>query len=69
MHISGAMNKAQEIDYAYHADRLLLLIARKVKLPADADQIPALDIEIMSIADLVRSYRLVREHEHRRPDL
>jgi hypothetical protein len=26
------MNKAQESDYAYHADRLLLLIAQKAKL-------------------------------------
>jgi hypothetical protein len=52
------MNKAQEIDYAYHADRLLLLIARRGKLPADSDQIPALDMEIMSIEDLVRAYRL-----------
>jgi hypothetical protein len=60
------MNKAQEIDYAYHADRLLLLIARRGKLPADSDQIPALDMEIMSIEDLVRAYRLVREHEHRK---
>jgi hypothetical protein len=59
------MNKAQAIDYAYHADRLLLLTIRKAKLPADSDQIPALDIEIMSIADLVRSYRLVQEHEPR----
>jgi hypothetical protein len=59
------MNKAQEFDYAYHADRLLLLVARRAKLPSSSDQIPALDIEIMSIADLVRSYRLVRLHEHR----
>jgi hypothetical protein len=59
------MNKAQKIDYAYHVERLLLLIARRDKLPADSDQVPALNIEIMSIADLVRSYRLVREHENR----
>jgi hypothetical protein len=59
------MNKPQEIDYAYHADRLHLLITRRGELPADSDQIPALDIEIMSIEDLVRSYRLVLEHEHR----
>jgi hypothetical protein len=57
------MKKAQEIDYAYHADRLLLLIARRDKLPADSDQIPALDIEMISIGDLVRSYRLLRAHE------
>jgi hypothetical protein len=49
------MTKAQEIDYAYHADRLLLLIARRDKL--------ALDAELISIEDLVRSYRLVRAHE------
>jgi hypothetical protein len=49
------MNEAQEIDYAYHADRLLLLIARRDKL--------ALDAELISIEDLVRSYRLVRGHE------
>jgi hypothetical protein len=60
------MKKAQEIDYAHHADRLLLLIVRRDKLPADSDQIPALDIEIMSIADLARSYRLVGAHEHRK---
>jgi hypothetical protein len=65
MLIGVAMNKAQETDHAYHADRLLLLIARRDKLPADSDQIPALDINVMSIADPVRSYRLVREHEHR----
>jgi hypothetical protein len=69
MRIDGrAMKKAQEIDYAYHADRLLLLIGRRSKLPADSDQIPALDIEIMSIEELVRSYRLVREHEHRKAE-
>jgi hypothetical protein len=57
------MNEAQEIDYAYHADRLLLLIARRGKLPSGSDQIPALDAELISIEDLVRSYRLVRAHE------
>jgi hypothetical protein len=41
------MTKAQEIDYAYHIDRLLLLIARRAKLALDAEQI--------SIEDLVRS--------------
>jgi hypothetical protein len=54
------MNEAQQIDYAYHADRLLLLIARRDKLPAGSDQISALDAELISIEDLVRSYRLVR---------
>jgi hypothetical protein len=31
------MTKAQEIDYAYHVDRLLLLIARRVKLALDVE--------------------------------
>jgi hypothetical protein len=53
------MNEAQEIDYAYHADRLLLLIARRSRLPAGSDQIPALDSELIFIEDLVRSYRLL----------
>jgi hypothetical protein len=60
------MDEAQEIDYAYHADRLLLLIARRSKLPAGSDQIPALDKELISTKDLVRSYRLVRAHEQRK---
>jgi hypothetical protein len=60
------MKKAQEIDHAYQADRLSLLIARRDKLPVHSDQIPGLSIEIMSIEDLVRSYRLVRAHEHRK---
>jgi hypothetical protein len=58
------MNEAQEIDYAYHADRLLLLIARRGKLPAGSEQIPALDAEMISVEDLVRSYRLVRARKH-----
>jgi hypothetical protein len=53
------MNEAQEIDYAYQTDRLLLLIDRRAKMNADSNQIPALDIEIAAIWDLVRSYRLV----------
>jgi hypothetical protein len=60
------MNAIQEADYAYHADRLALLIARRGKLPSDSDQIPALDVELISIEDLVRSYRLVRGHENRK---
>jgi hypothetical protein len=60
------MNPAQEADYAYHADRLSLLIARRDKLLPDSDQIPALDVELISIEDLVRSYRLVRARENRK---
>jgi hypothetical protein len=36
------MNEAQESDYAYPAYRLLLLIARRGKLPAGSDQIRSL---------------------------
>ena len=56
------MNDDQEIDYEYHADRLLLLIAQRDELPADSDIIRALNIEISAIEDLVRSYRLVSGH-------
>ena len=34
------MNDDQEIDYEYHADRLLLLIAQRDELQADSDIIP-----------------------------
>jgi hypothetical protein len=61
----NTMNPVREADYAYHSDRLSLLIARRGKLPLDSDQIPALDVELISIEDLVRSYRLVRAHENR----
>ena len=60
------MTEAQEADYAYHADRLSLLIARRGKLLPDSDQIPGLDVELISIEHLVRSYRLVRAHENRK---
>jgi hypothetical protein len=60
------MNEAQEIDYAYHADKLSLLIARRAKMLADSDLIPALDLEMISIENLVRSYRLLRAHEQRK---
>jgi hypothetical protein len=59
------MNEAQENDYAYHADRLLRLTARRDELPPGSDLIPALDIEMISIEQLVRSYRLLRGHEPR----
>ena len=53
------MNESQQCDHAYHEDRLLLLIDQRAKMTADSEQIPALDIEIAAIWDLVRSYRLV----------
>jgi len=37
------MNHDQKIDYAYHVDRLGLLIAQRAKLPADSDLVPALN--------------------------
>jgi hypothetical protein len=60
------MNEAQQIDYAYHADRLHLLIARRDKLPPGSDLIRALDVEMISIEQLVSSYRLLRAHEQRK---
>jgi hypothetical protein len=62
------MNEAQENDYAYPADRLLLRIARRDNLPSGSDLISALDIEMISIEQLVRSYRLLRTHEPREID-
>jgi septum formation topological specificity factor MinE len=53
------VNEDQQSDHAYHESRLLLLIAQRTQMTADSDQIPALDIEIMAIWELVRSYRLV----------
>ena len=58
------MNEAQEIDYAYHANRLLLLVAQRDELPEGSDQLPTLDAELISIEDLLRSYQLVRASEH-----
>jgi hypothetical protein len=57
------MNEAQKIDYAYYADRLHLLIARRDRLSPGSDLIPALDVEMVSVEQLVRSYRLLRAHE------
>ena len=54
------MYESQRIDHAYHEDRLLLLIARRAKLRADSDQMQKLDIEILAVTDLVRSYRIVK---------
>jgi hypothetical protein len=56
------MNSDQKIDDEYHADRLLRLVARRDKLPAGSDQMPALNVEISAIEDLVWSYRLVSGH-------
>jgi hypothetical protein len=56
------MNSDQKIDYEYHADRLFRLVARRDKLPVDSDLLPALNVEISAIEDLVRSYRLVSGH-------
>ena len=53
------MKDAQEADYSYQVDKLLLLVAQRDKLPANSDQISALNVDIMAVEDLVRSYRLV----------
>jgi hypothetical protein len=54
------MNEGQQMDHAYHEDRLLLLIDQRAKMTADSGQLHALDIEIAAIWDLVRSYRIVK---------
>jgi septum formation topological specificity factor MinE len=57
------MNQDQEHDYAYHQDRLLLLVARRARQQANSDQIPELDAEIVAIKDLLRSYRILKSME------
>ena len=58
------MNRSQEIDHAYHEERLLVLLARRQKLPATSNQMPDLDIEILAAWNLVRSYRMVQARQH-----
>jgi hypothetical protein len=57
------MNRSQEIDHAYHEEMLLLLLARRHKLPATSNQMPDLDIEILAAWNLVRSYRMVQARQ------
>jgi hypothetical protein len=45
------MNQDQEHDYAYHRDKLLMLVARRARQQANSDQIPKLDTEIAAIND------------------
>ena len=52
------MNQAQASDYAFQANRLLLLVARRDELPEGSDQISILDAELISIEALLRSYQL-----------
>jgi len=59
-----AMKRSQEIDHAYHEERLLVLRARRQRLPATSNEIPDLDIEIVAVWNLVRSYRLLQAHQH-----
>ncbi len=54
------MNESQRIDHAYHEDKLLLLISQRGRLRADSDQVNKLNIEILAVTDLVRSYRIVK---------
>jgi hypothetical protein len=58
------MNRSQEIDHAYHEERLLVLLARRQKLPATSNQMPGLDLEILAVWNLVRSYRMVQARQH-----
>jgi CheY-like chemotaxis protein len=57
------MNRSQEIDHAYHEERLLVLLARR-QLPATSNQMPDLDVEILAVWNLVRSYRMVQARQH-----
>jgi hypothetical protein len=59
----SAMNQDQEHDYAYHQDRLLLLVTRRARQQANSDQIPKLDAEIAAINDLLRSYGILKAME------
>jgi hypothetical protein len=58
------MNRSQEIDHAYHEERLLGLLARRQELPPTSHQMPDLDIELLAVWNLVRSYRLVQARQH-----
>ena len=58
------MNRSQEIDHAYHEERLLVLLARRRKLPATSNQMPDLDVEILAAWNLVRLYRMVQARQH-----
>jgi hypothetical protein len=59
----SAMNQDQEHDYAYHQDKLLMLITRRARQQANSDQISKLDAEIAAIKDLLRSYRILKAME------
>jgi hypothetical protein len=59
----SAMNQDQEHDYAYHQDKLLMLITRRARQQANSDQISKLDAEIAAINDLLRSYRILKAME------
>jgi hypothetical protein len=61
--ISG-IDCASQIDHAYHEERLLVLLARRRKLSATSNQMPDLDVEILAVWNLVRSYRMVQARQH-----
>jgi hypothetical protein len=63
LHGASAMNEDQEHDYAYHQDKLLMLVARRGKQQPNSDQIPKLDAEIAAVRDLLRSYRILKAME------
>ncbi len=58
-----AMKQDQEHDYAYHQDKLLMLVTRRGRQQANSDQIPKLDAEIAAVQDLLRSYRILKAME------
>jgi hypothetical protein len=59
----SAMSQDQEHEYAYHQDKLLMLITRRARLQANSEQIPKLDAEIAAINDLLRSHRILKAME------
>ena len=58
------MNSGQNIDQAYHEERLLALLQRRQKLPATSNQMSDLDIEIRAVWNLVRPCRMVQACQH-----
>jgi hypothetical protein len=43
------MIRSQQIDHAYREESLLVLLARRQKLPATSNQMPDLDVEILAV--------------------
>ena len=58
------VNESQQADHAYQEQRLGDLIAERDKLPPGSDKLLLLHRQINDAEDILRSYRLVRDHEH-----